>query len=271
MTNLFVVMACRNESKNIIDTLSSLRQQTIKPTKVVIVDDASTDNTFEIVNQIAESNWVVLKRENNNERYSSIVNAMKIATTLLDDNFDYLMILDGDTILEPRYVEKIIEKFKQIPRLGVAGGNLILKSNNKEIQTSDTTIVFGSNRIYSKKCWYDINEGKNMKVNSFAWDPEHSLRAKNRGYQVERFNDAISYSIRAPSLKVSSFAKGILRYQFGNSFPRTLISTIINFDITFLSGYIYAIINNKRKIDNKINMKKLKFCADYEFLKSLGI
>lgn len=181
------------------------------------------------------------------------------------------MVLDGDTILEPRYVEKIIEKFKQIPKLGLAGGNLILRSNNKEISTSDTTLVFGSNRIYSKKCWFDINEGKNMKVNSFAWDPEHSVRAKNRGYQVRRFNDAISYSVRTPSLKVSSFSRGVLRYQFGNSLPRTLISAIINFDIAFLSGYIYAIINNKRKIDNKSNMKKLKYRTDYEFLKSFRI
>lgn len=271
MTSLFVVMACRNESENIKDVLTSLRQQTMKPTRVVIIDDASTDNTFEMASQVAESNWIVLKREKNNERYSSIVNTMKMATTLLNDNFEYLMILDGDTILEPAYVEKIIEKFEQIPKLGLAGGNLILKSSNKEIATSDTTLVFGSNRIYSKKCWFDINEGKNMKVNSFAWDSEHSIRAQNKGYHVRRFNDIISYSVRVPSLKVPSFAKGILRYQFGNSFTRTLISAIINFDIAFLSGYIYAIINNKRKIDNKINMKKLKHHTDYEFLKSFRI
>lgn len=270
MANLSVIMACRNESENIKEVLESLRKQTVKATTVVIVDDASNDETFEIIKTNMESNWTVIKREKNNERYSSIVNAMKNAITHLDNNFEYLMVLDGDTILESNYIEKIVQKFREFPNLGIAGGCLIYKATNKKILV-DNNIVFGSNRIYSRKCWLEINEGKNMKVNSFAWDYEHSMRAINRRYIVTRFDDIISYSIRLPSLKVPSFARGTLRYQFGNSFLKMIISSIINFNIDILSGYTYAMITNKKKIDNNRNMKKMKNRSDYEFLMNMGL
>jgi glycosyltransferase involved in cell wall biosynthesis len=264
-------MACRNESEHIKEVLDSLHEQTVRPVEVVIVDDASTDETFNIIKKNVESDWTVIKREKNDERYSSIVNAMKSATMYLKEDFEYIMILDGDTILESEYIEKIIQKFREFPDLGIAGGSLIHKITNKEILTDDVNIVFGSNRIYSKKCWFEINDGKIMKVNSFAWDHEHSVKARNRRYSVIRFDDVISHSIRLPSLKVPSFARGILRYQFGNSLLRIVISSIINFKIDVLSGYIYAMITNKKKIDSNSNIRKMRNKSDYEFLKSTGL
>ena len=264
-----MIIPCRNESKNIIKVLDSLKNQTTKPKYVTIVDDASTDNTFEVITEfIRDTDWVLIKRKNNNERYSSIVNAMKKATISLQDDFDYIMVLDGDTVIESKYIEKIIQKFVAIPMLGIAGGD-ICETTNRSNQSIDNDVVFGSNRIYSKKCWLDINEGKIMKVHSFAWDPEHSIRAKNRGYIVRRFDEVISHSIRIPSMNVPSFSRGVLRYQFGNSLPRTIISSILNFDMAFLAGYLDAWINDIQKIDHDKLMKELKADSDYKFVKNL--
>lgn len=250
--------------------LDSLKNQTTKPKYVTIVDDASTDNTFEIITEfIKDTDWMTIKRKNNNERYSSIVNTMKKATIRLQDDFDYIMVLDGDTMIESEYIEKIIQKFVTIPKLGIAGGNLIHETTNRSNQSIDNDVVFGSNRIYSRKCWLDINDGKIMKIHSFAWDPEHSIRAKNRGYIVRRFDEVISYSIRIPSMNVPSFSRGVLRYQFGNSLPRTIISSILNFDMAFLAGYLDACINDIQKIDHDEFMKELKADSDYKFVKNL--
>lgn len=268
MDNISVIIACRNEEHTINDVLRSLENQTIKPQEVVIVDDASTDDTCEIIQEIIKKNdWILFRRDKNDERYVSIVNALKIATTLLKKKFDYLMVLDADTILEPQYIEKIISKFYSNTSLGIAGGNL--KVDGKDYESRNSDLVFGCNRIYSEKCWFDTNAGKIMKVSSFAWDPEHSIKAKARGYTVKRYDDVNSHSLRPPSLKVPSFTRGILYYQFGHTIPSALISAINHHDLKFLVGYISAWKEHKVKIDTEDNMKKIKKIYNFNLLNTI--
>ena len=263
-----VIMTCKNEEENIKRSLTSLERQTVKPNEVVIIDDGSTDKTYELVQEISIRNgWTLHRRKGNDDRYWSIVNAMKNASTFLKQDYEYLMVLDADTILESQYLEKILQKFKENPRLGIAGGILTYGNSISNEFLNETQIVFGSNRIYSKDCWDEINEGKIMKVHSIAWDPEHSVRAFVRGYIVKRFDDITSESIRPPSLKTTPFVKGQLRYQFGYSFLTTMISALYNQNFRILSGFMSAWINKKEKIDDKNNMKKIKNHNNKEFLK----
>lgn len=269
--DLSVIMTCRNEERNLSQTLLSLESQSIKPNEVIIIDDASTDKTFDIIKQFAQRNgWRYHKREKNDERYISIPNALKIATGLLKNEFDYLMILDGDTILEPQYVEKLIKKMDEDSSLGIAGGSLkITAETGTHNYIDDSKIVFGCNRIYTKMCWYDINSGKILNVNSVAWDNEHSQKALNRGYKVSRFTDVISHAQRTPTLQVPPFLSGKLKYQFGYSLPRSLISGLLNRNSRFLAGYLSAWLNNEKKIDEPEYMKKMKKEYNREYLKKI--
>lgn len=271
MIGLTVIMTCRNEERNLPQTLLYLESQSRKPNEVIIVDDASTDKTFEIVKQFAQRNgWSYHKREKNDERYTSIPNALKIATSLLKNDFDYMMILDGDTILEPQYVEKLIKKMEEDSCLGIVGGSLkITTETDTHNYIDDSKIVFGCNRIYTRKCWYDINNGKILNVNSVAWDNEHSQKALNRDYKVSRFDEIISHAQRIPTLQVPSFLAGKLRYQFGYSLPRSLISGLLNRNLKFLAGYLSAWLNNEKKIDESKYMKKMKKEYDREYLKKI--
>ena len=57
MTNAYplvsVVMACYNNGKYVTQALNSVRDQTYQNTELIIVDDASTDNSVEVI-----SNWI---------------------------------------------------------------------------------------------------------------------------------------------------------------------------------------------------------------------
>ena len=271
MRKVVVVMTCRNEKDHLEKTLSSLESQSLTPTEVIIIDDASTDRTFDIIEKFVQKNgWTSHERLKNDERYSSIPNALKIATGMIKSDFDYLMILDGDTILEPQYVEKLIKKMEEDPSLGIAGGSLkITTENDTHNYIDDSKIVFGCNRIYTKKCWYDVNNGKILNVNSVAWDNEHSQKALNRGYKVSRFDEIISHAQRIPTLQVPPFLAGKLRYQFGYSLPRSLISGLLNRNLKFLAGYLLAWLNNEKKIDESKYMKKMKKEYDREYLKKI--
>lgn len=260
MANVSVILPVRNEEENIKKTLTALQNQTIKPKEVVIVDDASTDNTFEVIQEIAKkNNWTIYRRERNDERYSSIVNSMIIATTLLKNDFDYLMTLDGDTILEVQYVEKILKKFEEVPMLGIAGGYLKSSDDRNMISFLKYSFnVFGSNRIYSKKCWLEINGGKKMKASSVTWDTEHSVLAESKDYTVKRYDKIFSESIRPTSNKIPSFMRGSIFYQFGYGLPFTIVHSLLKLKFNCLAGYVYAWIKNKNRIGDEELLKKIK-------------
>jgi len=260
MKKVSVILPCRNEEKNIKKTLNHLQNQTIKPNEIVIVDDASTDKTFEILQEFAAKNpCQIKKREKNDERYISIVNSLKIASSLLKKDFDYLLVLDGDTLLEEKYIEKLLKKFGLNSNLGIAGGSL--KSPNESDMNPFWKYdfnIFGSNRIYSKKCWYDINKGKTMKAETVTWDTEHAMLAEGMGYLIKRFDEISSESIRSTSNKLPSFMRGVVFYQFGYGFLFTFISALIKLKFKYLLGYIDAWIDYKEKIGNKKIRKKIK-------------
>ena len=260
-------MTCRNEENNIGQVLDSLEKQTVKPNEVSIVDDASIDDTFkEIEKYVMKNGWYLFRRNKNDERYSSIVNGMKIASSLLKDDFDFLLVLDGDTILEQEYISKILKKFQTYPELGIAGGSLKEFDNKKDIILEKHDEIFGCNRVYSKNCWFDVNGGKTMEVVTFAWDPEHLAKAKVRGYMVNRFDDISSYTIRIPSLKVSFFDRGRIMYQSGFSLTNVLLLSVFWKKLDHFFGYMIAWLNNEKKIDNKNNIKKIMLQNDLEFL-----
>ncbi|MDE1842334.1 MAG: hypothetical protein KGH95_01645, partial [Thaumarchaeota archaeon] len=173
-------------------------------------------------------------------------------------------------ILEPKYIEKLLEKFEEDSSLGIAGGSLkIIKNNNISNYIDESKVVFGCNRIYSRKCWYELNAGKILNVNSVAWDSEHSQKALNRGYKVVRFPEINSYAQRVPTLRVPFFLAGKLRYQFGYSLSRSMISGIVNCNPKFIVGYLSAWFNDEKKIDESQYIKKMRKEYDKGYLKKI--
>ena len=56
MGTYFAIVTCRNSKDEIHAALTSLRDQTLAPEYVIVVDDGSTDKTSEILAQIKQ-NW----------------------------------------------------------------------------------------------------------------------------------------------------------------------------------------------------------------------
>jgi len=180
------------------------------------------------------------------------------------------MILDGDTLLEEKYIEKLLKKFELNSNLGITGGSL--KSPNGSDLNSFLKYdfnIFGSNRIYSKKCWYDINKGKTMKAETVTWDTEHTILAEGMSYLVKRFDEISSESIRPTSNKLPSFMRGVVFYQFGYGFLFTFIHALIKLKFKYILGYIDAWIEHKDKIGNKKILKKIKIINNSRAFRSI--
>ncbi len=94
-----VIVPAYNESACIADTLISLLTQTLKPQKIIVIDDGSTDDTAQIA---ASFNVTVLKPPQNT---GSKAGAQNFA--LQQVKTPYILAIDADTSLQADALETL--------------------------------------------------------------------------------------------------------------------------------------------------------------------
>lgn len=110
-----VVMSTYNGKKYIVEQLNSLRVQTKLIDEVIIYDDASNDNTVEIVksyiNQYALNNWKVYLGEKNRGYIQGFTNALRHATG------DVIFLADQDDIWMEDKIEGMCRYMLKYPQI----------------------------------------------------------------------------------------------------------------------------------------------------------
>jgi succinoglycan biosynthesis protein ExoA len=115
-----LVIPCRNEAGNIATLLEAITNQDMQPDEVVVVDDASTDNTAAVVDE-----W--LKRSSKlNLRHIRISDGPIGAGAAMNEGIrqaraDVIIRLDGHSRPAPDYVRRSIEALAR-DQAGVVGG-----------------------------------------------------------------------------------------------------------------------------------------------------
>jgi poly-beta-1,6-N-acetyl-D-glucosamine synthase len=124
--SISVLVPMRNEEKAIRFKLENLQKVAYQPSKidVILVDDASTDNTLDQVNQFMNNNHIlnirVLSRPKNEGKTSSLNFALKYATG------DVVAVSDSDCFLPPDILTKVLPLLSD-PHVGaVAARELLL-------------------------------------------------------------------------------------------------------------------------------------------------
>ena len=123
---VYIVIPAYNEEAYLGRTLQSLVEQTIRPDKVVIVNDSSTDNSQKIIDDFSSKHNFITGISNistaSHEPGSKVINAFNKGLNELDDDYDVLCKFDADLIFPKDYLESIISIFKKKPECGMAGG-----------------------------------------------------------------------------------------------------------------------------------------------------
>lgn len=103
-----VVMSAYNEAKNIERAMRSVLQQTFRNIELIVVDDASTDNTIDVIRTIAAVDGrVKIVRHTENQGLSATRRSgWKIAIG------DYVQFMDGSDTLNPMAIEQMYNQAK---------------------------------------------------------------------------------------------------------------------------------------------------------------
>ncbi|MEW6444747.1 MAG: glycosyltransferase family 2 protein [Pseudomonadota bacterium] len=106
-----VVIPAYNEQANIVLTLECLLRQTLKPRRIVLVDDGSQDHTMEYAQSFAAENGLQLDLI---RRDRSIGKTPTIKRQARESDADVELVLDADTVLaSDNYIERLVQELYQ--------------------------------------------------------------------------------------------------------------------------------------------------------------
>ncbi len=98
-----VLIPAYNEQELIGGALASCARQTVKPERVVILDDESISDYHAIVHQSYPSAEIIRSGRRQGKAYN-------ISKYVQEINSDYVLVLDADSHIAPDYMEKLLEK-----------------------------------------------------------------------------------------------------------------------------------------------------------------
>lgn len=171
--------------------------QTVPPTKWIIVDDGSTDETAQIVSEYsARYSFIQLIRKGDRGRRSvgpGVIDAFYTGLAHVDfDDYDYICKFDGDLEVPLHYFERLMEFMEADPWLGNISGKLFERRPTGRLveeRTGDENAV-GAAKFYRLTCFNEIGGV----VRDISWDGIDGHMCRMKGW--------IASSVSAPDLRI---------------------------------------------------------------------
>jgi glycosyltransferase involved in cell wall biosynthesis len=218
-----LITPARNEERFIETVIQSVINQTVLPTKWIIVNDGSTDGTADIVSPyLRKHKWIELVNLSlhRDRSFAAKVYAFDAGFKRVK-NLEYEIIgnLDSDLSFEPDYLEFLINKFENDPSLGVAGTIF-----HEEGYSSATDSFEGQNHVaggcqlFRRRCFEEIGGYIPNKAGGIDWIAVTTARMK--GWKTRSFREKFFFHYRSlgtaeRSLLLSNFSYGEKDYYLG--------------------------------------------------------
>lgn len=265
-----LITPAKNEGEYLEKTIESVVDQTLQPYKWLIISDASTDNTDEIIKKYAQKYSFIsyIRNEKTDSRnFASKVYVINLAFDFISKNnleYDFIGILDADTVFDNNYYELILQEFEKDDMLGLAGGYFYENYKGKEIKVIlDKNSVRGAVQFFRKECLKDI--GGFVPLEDGGEDIITEVTARMKGWKVRSFDHLRVTNLRLSgtgrwNIYETKFREGILAHSIGyhplfyfvKCIYRLKERPFILAGSLHLAGYIWAVIKkNKVKVNKE--------------------
>ena len=107
---IITVIPVYNGERFILETLDSIASQTLKPDRVIVIDDASTDNTAKLVESYELLKCELIRSDENQGLFKNFNRALDYAVEC-----DFLHFICADDILLPKFMEQMSNALNTVP------------------------------------------------------------------------------------------------------------------------------------------------------------
>lgn len=218
--NYTTIIVTYNRKNKLVKAIKSHLAQTIKPQKIIIVDNASSDGTNAIFEEngyfYRNTNIIYYRLESNIGGSGGFNIALKKAQL---SGSDWVLFGDDDAYFSENYVEKLYDKYQKIndyTEIGVLTGTIKKLSNNDVELGSRSRIRNEKYMLFSPLTLEEYNVDTKIDVFTFVGpmmklnvvknvgdiqsdyfihydDSEFSLRIREQGFTAINVSEAIVY------------------------------------------------------------------------------
>ena len=222
-----LITPCRDEAEYARRSLDSVVNQSVLPSRWIIVDDGSSDGTPGILAEYAaRHSWItVVRREDRGKRAvgPGVIDAFYAGLeTVRLEEFDFLCKFDLDLDIPPRYFEILLQRMAQTPRLGTCSGKPYFPDPATGKLVSEKCgdeMSVGMTKFYRTTCFQDIGGF----VREVMWDGIDCHRCRMKNWIACSWDDPDLRFIHLRPMGSSqqSIWVGRMRHGFGQYFMGT--------------------------------------------------
>jgi len=267
-----LITPAHNEEKFITKTLDSMVVQTLLPERWVIVDDGSTDRTAKIAeNYAARFPWIELVRrpQRLDRSFAGKVHAFNAGLERVRSvPFDVVGNLDADLWFDPDYLEFLMEKFSEDPKLGVAGTPFLENGYDSARDSFEgENHVAGGCQLFRRECFEQIGGFIPNRAGGVDWIAVTTARMKGwktRSFPEKRFHHYRTLGTAGRSGLAASFSYGEKDYYLGGSpiwqlfrvaYRMTKQPVLVD-GLALLFGYCWAAL---RRVKRPVTQELMRF------------
>ena len=270
-----IILLSYNSMDDLAECIPSLEKQTYANYEIIIVDNASTDDTSEFV----RTNYPNIRfvDAGSNLGYPA-------GNNLGFQNADgeYIVILNPDTVAEPDWLEELITPFEENPEIGLTTSKILIYGKKDIINTCGNSIHYtgldfcrglyeqSSSPSYAKPeevgaisgCSFAIRREVFEELGGFdpdfflyLEDVDLSWRARLMGHRIQFVPDSVVY--HKFQLSIAPWKEFYLernRYLvlLKNCSLRMLVLMIPAFVVTEIVTWGHAVLNGRQYVQNKL-------------------
>lgn len=126
---VYILLLIYNNTEAVLDCLASLEKIHYPYYRILLVDNASPDGGGELISQSYPQHEFIANAENLGFARGCNVGIRHA----LEHGADYVLLLNGDMLVEPDFLEPMVEIMEKDPKAGLASGKILSLRSNKEI------------------------------------------------------------------------------------------------------------------------------------------
>ncbi len=121
--NITAIIVTYNRSELLRECINAIRTMSARPSKIIIVDNASTDGTAQYLNELgSDPLFKVATLEKNAGGAGGFAHGIRLA---MQEQCDWVWIMDDDTIPQHDTLAKLCDKIGDDPTIGFASSRVI--------------------------------------------------------------------------------------------------------------------------------------------------
>jgi len=261
---LSILIITYNSQDSIEGCLKSIQKQNF-PADILIIDNASTDDTWKMVQSLKTPDTTLIRNEANRGFAKAVNQGMKLSQKKL--NPSSFLLLNPDTTLEEKCLKNLSAELSSDERLGLLSPIIKTQKNNQVIfkkgqinwlkmNTSHNSSTEAKNDYLTgcclmiKKAVLDKIDGLDERFFLYYEDADFSLRAQEAGFKIKTDSRATCFHQESSSsdsdTKTYYLVKnGLLFFQKHFSWPARLFYFWPIFWIRF---FYHTLISRKKPV-----------------------